>query len=354
MTDVSILLPLPRDPQVPVLAAAGQDPLIEPAWFDALVSARHDIAPKTGGPVALGDLHVVALRFDLCDRATVGPCPTGVPGRLRLVLQPLYRVATETFAHDVALHAFYAIPADELAGVVGELRALAALGGAPADAPLTVSPAAASGNAAYLARLRALMMRYAHGDNLARLTVIGQQADSAAFAWQFRGLDRRGASFVPLVIPGIDAEQQVLQVAGGDTIYLMHPVVDDPVGFALAANGARFAAAPADQRQAALAALAAIQNPALHGTEDTQCVGCHVATYLSARRAQTGAIAAAAVAARFTSPRDLRVSSAADRDPRVMRAFGWVAKFPAISQRVANDTAQALAEIEARFPAAPR
>jgi hypothetical protein len=349
MNDLSILLPLPRDPRVPVLATAAGGALIAPAWFDALVADRRDIAPKTGGPVALGDFHVVALRFDLCDRFTVGPCPAAVPGRLRLVLQPLYTAAGETLAHDVALHAFYEIPAGELAAMVAELRTLAALQHAPPDAPLGVSPAAS--DPAYLARLRALAMRYATADHLVRLTVIGQRAESAAFAWIFRGLDRAGAGFAPLRIPEIDADEQTLQVAGGDTIYLTRPMVDAPAGFAIATNGAEFAAAAAGERTRALAALAEIQNPALHGTEDTQCVGCHVATYLTARRAQASGIDAATVAGRFTSRHDLRVRSVAERDPRVVRAFGWVAKFPAISQRVANDTAQALSEIDARFPA---
>lgn len=35
---------------------------------------------------------------------------------------------------------------------------------------------------------------------------------------------------------------------------------------------------------------------------------------------------------------------------RVVRAFGWAGNAPAISQRVANDTAAVLMEIEARFP----
>jgi hypothetical protein len=44
------------------------------------------------------------------------------------------------------------------------------------------------------------------------------------------------------------------------------------------------------------------------------------------------------------------VQSIAATDARVVRGFGWAASFPAISQRVANDTAQVLAEIDARFP----
>jgi hypothetical protein len=35
-----------------------------------------------------------------------------------------------------------------------------------------------------------------------------------------------------------------------------------------------------------------------------------------------------------------------------LRAFGWVFREPAISQRVINETAQVLTEIEARFPPA--
>jgi hypothetical protein len=119
MNDVSILLPLPRDPQTAVLATIAGDraELVDRAWFESLVTAHHDIAPRNGAAVAFDDFHVVAIRFDLCDRSTVGLCPDDVPGRLRIVFQPLYTSAGETFAHDIALHAFYAIPVDELASV---------------------------------------------------------------------------------------------------------------------------------------------------------------------------------------------------------------------------------------------
>lgn len=349
MSDVSILLPLPRDPHAPVLGTANE--LIDPAWFDALVVSRHDIAPKNDLPIPFNGFQVVAVRFDLCDRSTIGPCPDGVLGRLRLVLQPLYSAAGETYAHDVALHAFYPIPPGELAPMIDELRGLARLQNAPPDAPLAVSPAALAGNAIYLARLRALVMHHARADNLVRLTVIGQQANSAAFAWIFRGLDRDGASFAAMTIPNIDTEQQTMLVAGGDTVYLADPVADLPSGFALATNGARFAAAVPEQRIVALEALAAIQNPTQHDTGDTQCIACHVANYLTARRAHTAGIDPAAVAGRYQSRHDVTVRSVADRDPRVVRAFGWAATLPVISQRVANDTAQVLSEIEARFPA---
>lgn len=357
MNDVSILLPLPRTTAAPVLAglagrAAPLPALIEPRWFDALVAARGDIAPRTGEPIGLDDFQVVAVRFDLCDRSGIGSCPPGADGRLRLVLQPVYARAGETFAHDVALHAFYPIAAGELGGVIGELRRLARRRHEPPGAPLAVSPAAAAGDATYLDGLRALVLRYARADRLVRLTVIGQVADSAAFAWIFRGVDRQGDQLVPIVIPGVDDTQQTVQLAGGDTVYRSDPIADAPPGFALATNGPRFAAAGAAERAAAVAALVEIQDPVRHDTVDTQCIACHLASYLTARRAAASGIDPAALPGQLT-PRARAVHTIAGDDPRVVRAFGWAGNAPAISQRVANDTAEVLADIAARFPPPP-
>jgi hypothetical protein len=313
------------------------------------VTAHGDIAPRNGAAIRFGDFQIVAVRFDLCERAAIGACPRGAPGRLRLVLQPLYLRAGAMFAHDVALHAFYPIPAEELAAVVGELRRLSARRHAPPDAPLAVSPAAAAGDAVYLDGLRGLVRRYARAASLVRLTVIGQAADAAAFAWIFRGVDRDGEGFAPMVIPGIAAAQQTVQLAGGDTVYRTDRIADVPSGFALATNGPRFAAATPDERAAAVAALIERQNPTLHDTVDTQCIGCHLATYLTARRAAAARIDPASLPGWF-APRVGAVPTIAGQDPRVVRAFGWAGNAPAISQRVVNDTAEVLAEIEARFP----
>jgi hypothetical protein len=346
MNDVSILLPLPRALDAPVLAGLNEA-LIGRRWYDAL-AGRGDIGPRTGAAIAFADFQVVAVRFDLCDRAAIGACPRDAAGRLRLVLQPLYVRDGATFAHDVALHAFYRIPADEVGAVVAELRQLAGRGHAAADAPLGVSPAAAAGDAVYLGALRGLVRRYARAAELVRLTVIGQAANAAAFVWIFRGLDRDGDGFVAMMIPGVAAAQQTVQLAGGDTVYRSEPIADAPSGFALATNGPRFAAAAADQRAAAVAALAELQNPTLHDTVDTQCIGCHLATFLTARRAATSGIDPAALPGWFAT-HAAAVPTIARQDARVVRAFGWAGNAPAISQRVVNDTAEVLLEIAARF-----
>ena len=282
MNDVSILLPLPSEPTAPVLASI--DGLVDRRWFDAVVTERGDLGPKLGDLAAFEAFQVVAVRFDLCDRRAIGACPAGVDGRLRLVLQPCVHAGQHILTQDIAVHAFYPIPAAELAGVIDELRALAAIQDAPVDAPLMVSPGA--GHAAYVARLRALVLRFARGEQLARLTVIGQRHASAAFAWVFRGVDRdEHGGFAPMVIPAIEATQQATLLAGGDTVFDAAPIADAPTGFALATNGARFAAASEADRHRALAALTELQDPTRHDTIDTQCLACHVATYLTARRA---------------------------------------------------------------------
>lgn len=345
MNDVSILLPLPRELGAPVLAGLDEG-LIDRRWYDAVV--RGDIGPRSGEAIAFEDFQVVAVRFDLCDRAAIGGCPRDAAGRLRLVLQPLYVRDGAMFAHDVALHAFYPIPADEMGAVVEALRRLAGRGDPGPGAPLGVSPLAAAGDATYLGGLRALVGRHARAAELVRLTVIGQVADAAAFAWIFRGLDREGDGFVAMMIPGVAAAQQTVQLAGGDTVYRSEPIADVPSGFALATSGPRFAAASPDERTAAVAALAELQNPTLHDTVDTQCIGCHLATFLTARRAATSGIDPASLPGWFAT-RAAAVPTIARQDARVVRAFGWAGNAPAISQRVVNDTAEVLSEIAARF-----
>jgi hypothetical protein len=126
-----------------------------------------------------------------------------------------------------------------------------------------------------------------------------------------------------MVIPGVSSTQQTVQLAGGDTVYRADPIADIPSGFVLATNGPRFRAATPDQQRDALAALVALQNPSLHGTDDTQCIGCHLATYLTARRAGPSGVDPRALPGWFASTRARAVRTIADEDPRVVRAFGW-------------------------------
>src|SRR5262249_2782849 len=91
--------------------------------------------------------------------------------------------------HDITLHAFYPIPAEELPSVTAQLRELAAIQDVAIERPLDVNLGVT--NAGYAAALRDLVLAYARVDRLFKVTVIGQDALSAAFAWRFAGMVRR-------------------------------------------------------------------------------------------------------------------------------------------------------------------
>jgi len=345
MNDVSILLPLPETAASPVIAkllAFNRD-LIPRDVFDRLVTAPGDVINK------YDEFHAVAIRFDLCDRPTPGPCAAGDDGRLRIVYQPIFDSMGKTQAFDVALHAFYRIPNYELDILVAHLRALAALEPTPITDPLHVSTAV--WNVEYADALRDLVNHHSH--ELTRLTLFAQNAFTASLNWAFRGEEMKGGQLTPITIPDIGQRQQRTILSGGDTTYSTTPVADKPAGFATAIDSAAFGAASPAARMQALEAMAAIQNPMLHTAETVQCIGCHVTTFLTARRAVVAGVDPTAVTNRFISQRfDLSTTGKSTTNDRSLRAFGYLFSEPMISQRVVNDTAQVLVEIDARFPPA--
>ena len=349
MNDVTVLLPLPATVDQPVLARLfdSSPVLVDPAWFDAMVFTRRDLGAKDNTNFTRDSFHVVAVRFDLCDRVAPGPCPVGADGRLRLVAQPI--VAGDGSdatlqALDVGVHLFYPIPAAELASVIGELRDLAALRDQP-DGPLAVT----TGDAAYLAQLRALVLRYARWPQLVKFTANGQHQGAVGNSWLFRELDQTpdGASYTPALIPNANAYEQDALLQGGDITYVSEQITDTPPGFMSSIDGLRFMADSAADKAAAVDAIAAMENPVLHDAFDTQCLGCHVGSYIGPYRAGELGIDLATSPSWYHSARDLTVS---EPNTRHVRGLGYYATDIVISQAAANETANVLDEIEAQFP----
>ena len=80
-------------------------------------------------------------------------------------------------------------------------------------------------------------------------------------------------------------------------------------------------------------------------------VACHVSTVVMNARAPTASIDPLTVAGRYTSKFDLSITGGKSvGTPQTIRALGYLRTDPMISQRVVNETAQTLAEIDARFP----
>jgi hypothetical protein len=347
MNDVTMLLPLPSNPATATLLkmSDGGD-LVPRTLFKRLVTDPNDVAN------VYEEFHVVAIRFDLCDRLDPGPCPAGADGRVRIVFQPLVAGAAQTEAMDVALHAFYPIPSAELPSVIDELRVLAHIACVPTTSPLTISPALiGSYYPEYTSKLRALVLRYASAARLTRLTLFAQISMAASLNWIFRGVELADPSFADISIPGIQVPLQRAILVGSDPSYSVMPVVDAPQGFTTALDSQTFLAANTAGRQQALSALADTQNPMKHSAQTEQCVACHVSTYLLAHRAGIAGIDPATISGSYTSGYDVSVvGGMSATNERSLRALGWLFDKPAISQRVANDTAQVLTEIDQRFP----
>lgn len=351
MNDISMFMPqLLTSPDIGTMAelekpGGGHVALVPQTLFARLVTAHHDLN------YGYTDFQIFSIRFDLCDRLTTGPCPEGADASLRLVFQPVLRSIHDVA--DVGAHAFYAIPPDELPAVVNQLRNIARISAMPRFSSLREHESGPEGRAA----IRALLARHAGPDRLIRLAVMGHDEANPEPRVVFRTLERRGGEMVELAIPSLgDAVQQDAVLAGADASYVVTPVADSPSGLALTLSADAFSAATAADQRAALDALVATQNPRLHTQATAQCVACHVSTYLEVHRGQTAAIDIYALPSRFTSDRDLGIArGVAETDPRSLHAFSWVpdpGSFSrvSISQRVVNETAMVLDEIEARFP----
>jgi len=101
----------------------------------------------------------------------------------------------------------------------------------------------------------------------------------------------------------------------------------------------------------ALDALVATQNPLLTTSSTAQCIACHTSTYLGVHRAQVAVIGLGTLPSRFQSTHDVRLEDGISATtPASLHAFGWLGGDIAISQRVVNETAMVLDEIQQRFP----
>jgi hypothetical protein len=348
LNDVAMLVPLPQNNSVVLLRAAdaGDDGtvLVPRSLYDTL-NTIPDRGPTLVEDV-YPDLQVLAVRFDLCDRVAPGPCPDS-DGRLRIVFQAL-RKTTPQSTVDAAFHAFYRIPNADLPALVAELRALSRLQNAPLASPLGVSPALSmSTTGDYAVGLKRLITKYAGTNSLLRLTFFAQPDIFAAVRWVFRGVEKSDAAFTEIVIPGIAAGLQEVTFLATNS-FEVAPVVDQPKGFVLATSEMAFAAASPADRQVALQALAAAENPLTHTPKTIQCATCHVSSHIQADRASASGLDPRNIAGRYTSSSfDLTVPPIAER---TLRALGWLQGTPLIAQRTANESAQVALEMDARFP----
>jgi hypothetical protein len=351
MNDVTILAPLPPSGATVVLLRgtdlADDGTAFVPSALFERVTRPVEISSPILRPEALGRLHLIAVRFDLCDRQLPGACPETEDARMRLVFQPMF---TDGLAQDAGFHAFYAIRNDEIDGAVAALRELAALA-PPQTGMLRVSPALTAANPeAYAAKVRAFVKRYGGETRLIRLTVNAQPEIFAQVRWELRGVEKKAGAFVDIPIFGSTAISESI-VSAGNIGFDVTPIADTPAGLRAAITRPMFDAADATKKRELLAALVAVENPMTHTAETAPCVGCHVSTPIVAARAQAISLDPLTLPGRYTSSFDLSTAAGKSAETQVTRALGYLGRNLMISQRVVNETAQTLTEIEQRYPA---
>lgn len=342
MSDISIVAPtLGPDTSLRMTGIAGTRDLVPRTLYARLATSHGDIVND------FEDFMIFGIRFDLCDRVATGPCPEAADGSLRLVFQP---TLAQVVAADVGVHAFYTIPAAELGFVINELRAIARLNG---TGPMVGGPLTEFHNSsiAGVQRLHALLDKYTTTDRLIRLALMGQDARSSTPHVVFRGIELHDGQWNDIAVASLDATQQDAALTDTDPSYAVTPVADRPENFALTLTSGSFNAAPPAAQRDALDALVATQNPGLHTSSTVQCIACHTSTYLGVHRAQVAIIGLGTLPSRFQTTRDVRLTnSISPTSPVSLHAFGWLGSQVAISQRVANETAMVLDEIQQRFP----
>jgi hypothetical protein len=347
MNDVTIVVPLPERVAEPVLLlgsdrADDSTPLVPRALFDHLTadSTRSILADD-----AYDRLQLVAVRFDLCDHTAPGPCPLSGDASLRLIFQPL---RDELGAEDVGFHAFYSIAEAEIPVALQTLGELSALRNGPAE-PLAPSATLAEGKVEYVEKLRAFVRASAGEQRLIRLTMNAQPLIFSSITWLFRGVERRGTQFEDLSISGTtETTQQVTLV--GEGFFLVNPMSDTPPGLARALDRTQFEAASDEEKRAALEALVAADNPLTNSTDTIACPACHTSTVALASRAKDMGLDPATLPGSYETSFDVSVEAGMSKtNDQTLRALGFLGRKVMISQRVANDTALVLEDIERRF-----
>jgi hypothetical protein len=349
LNDVSVLLPIPSSP-----AAKGYlGPTTAGAKGELLPQAVYDKIPKFGvEPVEGLDyarMRAVAIRFDGCF-----PGPAGCEAQIRLVMQP---ISDQHETLDSAIHLFYRLTDEELPDLVVALRQLRALAPEVSDAPLDVHAGlkAQGATGEYGTALNDLVLRYAGKDSLRRMTFFLRSPSINEF-WMLGGFSRTDAGVMaPLDIVGVGkGNQRVDRLDDAATSkgysYQFTPEGNMPEALTSLMSTEVAKTSSAEDRTRTLAAVARLQNPTKYGPDQLPCAGCHVSTVVGAFTKRDLGLDMTALPDTFTSSHDLTLRGEAATTPSSLRAFGYFGKVPMISQRVVNESAAVVDDLEKRFP----
>lgn len=357
MNDVSVLWPLPLQAdsaQIPALTVGQQDSMLSDIQYDhlpqivSLSSVPGLIGPNPTNRELLGEMKVVAMRFDPCfrDVPATGDCQP----QMRLVVHALqyFSAADPASNRDVALHLFYRLTTEELHDVLSSVVAARPALENPKSIPLNINPTLQSQGltGSYAAALKTALSRFAKSDRLVRLAFM--QLKNFGNVWVFGSFDVSGDTMSVVKIANIPPESDTIRMSlssqfgagsfnGGIN---PQPSVGDH-----AASVFDFSSENPADKISLVSTMLKIENPHLNAPGTVDCVSCHIA--MSARESFVNQPNIAFNFENlFKSSWATNVINGPVTDDKMNRAFGYKSGIPAISQRVVNETAAVLEALQ--------
>ncbi len=384
MNDLTVLFPLATTAEDfdTYLAASstGSNGALLP---EALFQSDQDAA------IAYDDLRVIGFRLDPCF-ANVGPItdPSKCDNQIRLVFQPMgLEVGSNlTSAADQAVHVSYSITRDQLLAAAQAIATARAQYSSGDLGPLAVNPLVATQGLSgpYAQALRGIIMTYANGAKIERLTTFSLEASGGISGgsggpvpdeiemgsgsgsnepppidisdfWDMHGFSVAADVETPLPIAklGSDTTDMSISASTDPLEAQLEPVTDGSDNLTLLASASEAGSASPAARQAAFDAALRIENPNDNSPNTIDCASCHMAEPARMLVGQpmfdmsaTGD-ANAFVASSSIPAADLASTATMFVDPTDqalnIHAFSYRNTDPIINQRVINETAANLA-----------
>lgn len=353
--DISLLLPLPETAAEDKLwradQAGGYGELLPLELYRHLPRIAFETAEDT-----YPKLRVISMRLDPCFPPK--PPRQGCLPQVRLVWQPVEpdqngRLRTI----DAAAHTFYDLEVDEFRRLKEELEAVKLSG--QEDEVLRIQPQLEreGWSGPYARRVLPLILAHLGRERLSEIATM--QLAGGENVWIFSHASVTGGQLATLPIPRVPRPMQAFMntpAPWAPTYFNKARAVPEPEGadtiVLLFRDSREFG--PAEEVMVTDAVMAAyrIENPETHTARSMDCVTCHSAqiarVWAEARFPWLG-LNQRANGVRYDSRFSLVNSSPSPGDTRVLRAFGYFGRTPAISQRTVNETAAVLERLYSGF-----
>lgn len=342
--DVSILLPLPQNNELPLLltpqSQKDSGPLLPRYIFDKF---PHLIPEHNKNTIYNELLHVIGVRIDPC--FVEGFSPNRCKRQLRLVWQPIVFTATGSTTRDAAVHTFHEFNEEEWVSLLSQWPSTP-----NTNQALYIHPQiqAEGFHGQTWGNLKSVILNFCSEKNLVRATAMNVM--NGEQVWAFAAFDIRDNQTHQVNIPRINRTVQGIIMRHDNTSEFtgsfrpappQEPVLDaliqDSIGLRQGNNEAEI--------KYLMKRIYEYENPVFNNPGTLDCVSCHTAQNVrlwSKNHFKNWNWGQDFTAEKFASKWNIENLTAQAPETNNFRAFGYFTNKPAISQRVINETTMVL------------